>query len=94
VNKVAASHPLTEPTDQNRAPEPQDGSITECVWKPDSLFHFSTQPRTQQDTKNEFLIKTIDCLLMEDGAEQPATAPESKPEGEKKPKPESEGRSR
>ena len=27
------------------------------------------------------------------GAEQPATAPESKPEGEKKPKPESEGRS-
>ena len=27
------------------------------------------------------------------GAEQPATAPESKPEGEKKPKPKSEGRS-
>ena len=29
----------------------------------------------------------------QDGSEQPATAPESKPEGEKKPKPESEGRS-
>ena len=29
----------------------------------------------------------------QDGAEQPATAPESKPEGEKKPKTESEGRS-
>ena len=29
----------------------------------------------------------------QDGAEQPATAPESKPEGKEKPKPESEGRS-
>ena len=43
------------------------------------------------------LFSGIESLLRagkagQDGAEQPATAPEANPEGEKKPKPESEGR--
>lgn len=49
----------------------------------DFLGWFRTLPnREQLDTRRE-----------QDGADQPATAPESKSEGKEKPKPESEGRS-
>ena len=46
------------------------------------LASLISQERASETTKAE-----------QDGADQPATAPESKPEGDSKPQPESEGRS-
>ncbi|MEM7792621.1 MAG: hypothetical protein AAF546_14545 [Verrucomicrobiota bacterium] len=46
--------------------------------------------RTRQAV-NPRLVKSI--VGEQDGADQPATAPESKPEGKEKPQPEPEGRS-
>ena len=48
---------------------------------------------TKVDRSLETLLFPKPAKSEQGGAEQPATAPESKSEGEKKPKPESEGRS-
>ena len=57
----------------------------------DKLFSdFLTQVYAR-DLMTQAIVDRINAE--QDGAEQPATAPESKPEGKEKPKPESEGRS-
>lgn len=49
------------------------------------------EPEARQAMIREAFLKTNNSE--QDGADQPATAPESKPEGDLKPQPESEGRS-
>lgn len=59
-------------------------------------------PRIKIYTYNDIItsIESMKAVIGElqkrgqqDGADQPATAPDSKPEGDEKPKPETEGRS-
>ena len=80
---------------------PDGRSFPTCseLWiVPRGSYFFMIGAGTRQDesTGKRSEIRTIlDSLKLveQDGAEQPATAPESKSEGKKKPKPESEGRS-
>ena len=53
--------------------------------------------KEEKEHRRKQIIAAVDTgkkRSEQEGADQPATAPESKPEGQEKPKPESEGRSR
>ena len=74
------------------------GSLSVWVSANDRLGHHWIRPASA----SEFKIKILGILkakgqiyeeAQQGGADQPATAPESKPEGKEKPKPDSEGRS-